>query len=129
MQVAPAELEEVLLRHEKVQDVAVIGIPDLESGEIPKAFVVKKDSSLTEEEIHEFLKGDYLLTNMENSNKTIYHKLSFSNTTCNVLYLWLPKSVIQNFDFVFVVFSLIRISFSHWSGISKSDQKLDLLWK
>lgn len=87
MQVAPAELEEVLLRHEKVQDVAVIGIPDLESGEIPKAFVVKKDSSLTEEEIHEFLKGDYLLTNMENSNKTIYHKLSFSNTTCNVLYL------------------------------------------
>jgi len=87
VQVAPAELEEVLLRHEKVQDVAVIGIPDLESGEIPKAFVVKKESSLTEEEIHEFLKGGYLLTNMENPNKTIYHKLSFSNTTCNVISL------------------------------------------
>jgi 4-coumarate--CoA ligase len=38
--VAPAELENILLDHEAVKDVAVIGIPDNYSGELPKAFVV-----------------------------------------------------------------------------------------
>ncbi|OAL54597.1 acetyl-CoA synthetase-like protein [Pyrenochaeta sp. DS3sAY3a] len=38
--VAPAELEDLLLGHLAVQDVAVIGVPDTYSGEAPKAFVV-----------------------------------------------------------------------------------------
>ncbi|MCH8062872.1 MAG: AMP-binding protein [Chloroflexi bacterium] len=41
-QVPPAELEGLLLEHPAVADAAVIGIPDVESGEVPKAFVVKK---------------------------------------------------------------------------------------
>ncbi|CAI4212640.1 unnamed protein product [Parascedosporium putredinis] len=40
-QVAPAELEAHILAHPDVDDVAVIQIPDLKSGEVPKAFVVK----------------------------------------------------------------------------------------
>lgn len=40
--VAPAELEDLLLGHEAVEDVAVLGIPDEYSGEIPKAYVVSK---------------------------------------------------------------------------------------
>jgi acyl-coenzyme A synthetase/AMP-(fatty) acid ligase len=39
-QVAPAELEAVLLAHPQVADVAVVRRPDQEAGEIPKAFVV-----------------------------------------------------------------------------------------
>ena len=39
-QVAPAELEALLLTHPDVADAAVIGIPDQEAGELPKAFVV-----------------------------------------------------------------------------------------
>jgi acyl-CoA synthetase (AMP-forming)/AMP-acid ligase II len=39
-QVAPAELEALLITHPGVQDVAVIGVPDEEAGELPKAFVV-----------------------------------------------------------------------------------------
>jgi 4-coumarate--CoA ligase len=39
-QVAPAELEALLLTHPAVADVAVIPIPDDEAGELPKAFVV-----------------------------------------------------------------------------------------
>ena len=39
-QVSPVELEAVLMTHPKVGDVAVIGVPDDEASEVPKAFVV-----------------------------------------------------------------------------------------
>ncbi|MDQ3944014.1 MAG: alpha/beta fold hydrolase [Actinomycetota bacterium] len=39
-QVAPAELESVLLTHPAVADVAVIASPDPDAGEVPMAFVV-----------------------------------------------------------------------------------------
>jgi acyl-CoA synthetase (AMP-forming)/AMP-acid ligase II len=39
-QVAPAELEAVLLEHPRITDAAVIGRPDEEAGEIPVAYVV-----------------------------------------------------------------------------------------
>ena len=52
MQVAPAELEAIIQAHPAVADVAVIPVPDLEAGEIPKAFVVlKPDATATPEEI------------------------------------------------------------------------------
>ena len=44
-QVAPAELEALLIQHPAVTDVAVIGIPDDEAGELPKAFVVAGDDA------------------------------------------------------------------------------------
>ncbi len=49
--VYPNEIEEVISRHPKVLEVAVIGIPDERCGEAVKAFIVKKDSSLSESEI------------------------------------------------------------------------------
>jgi len=42
--VAPAELEDLLLGHEDVEDVAVLGISDDYSGERPKAYVVLRRS-------------------------------------------------------------------------------------
>jgi acyl-CoA synthetase (AMP-forming)/AMP-acid ligase II len=51
-QVAPAELEGLLLTHPSIVDAAVIGLPDVEAGEIPKAFVVATPgSALTAEEV------------------------------------------------------------------------------
>ncbi|MEU9865265.1 4-coumarate--CoA ligase family protein [Streptomyces sp. NPDC047971] len=41
-QVAPAELEALLLTHEGIADAAVIGVHDEEGTEIPKAFVVRQ---------------------------------------------------------------------------------------
>lgn len=50
-QVAPAELEAVLLTHPAVVDAAVIGVDDEEAGEIPKGFVVLRshDGTTSEE--------------------------------------------------------------------------------
>lgn len=45
MQVAPSELEHLLLTHPEVTDAAVIGMPDELAGELPRAFVVKRSGS------------------------------------------------------------------------------------
>uniref|UniRef100_A0A0K0ES46 4-coumarate--CoA ligase 1-like n=1 Tax=Strongyloides stercoralis TaxID=6248 RepID=A0A0K0ES46_STRER len=55
LQVAPAELEDILLSHPKVHDCAVIGIPDSDAGELPKAFVVRNDKTLNEKEIYDYV--------------------------------------------------------------------------
>ena len=52
--VFPNEVENVIADCEKVLEVAVIGIPDPKSTECVKAFVVKKDAGLTEEELRAF---------------------------------------------------------------------------
>lgn len=54
LQVAPAELEAVLLGHPAVADAAVVPLPDEEAGQIPKAFVVLKGEA-TPEEIMSFV--------------------------------------------------------------------------
>ena len=57
LQVAPAELEALLQNHPKIADAAVIGIPNERLGEAPKAFVVKKDPTVTEDEIVNYVAG------------------------------------------------------------------------
>ncbi|RZA17523.1 MAG: long-chain-fatty-acid--CoA ligase [Proteobacteria bacterium] len=49
--VYPNEVESVISGNPKVLECAVIGVPDEKSGEAVKAFVVKKDESLTAEEL------------------------------------------------------------------------------
>src|SRR4029453_8867310 len=49
LQVAPAELEAVLLSHPAVSDAAVVRYPDEEAGEVPKAFVVASSPGEPEE--------------------------------------------------------------------------------
>lgn len=53
-QVAPAELEGLLLSHPAIADAAVIPLPDDEAGEVPKAFIVLK-GEVTAEEILDFV--------------------------------------------------------------------------
>ena len=53
-QVAPAELEALLVSHAAIADAAVIPSPDEEAGEIPKAFVVLKES-IAPDEIMKFV--------------------------------------------------------------------------
>ena len=49
--VYPNEIEDVLALNPKVLESAAIGVPDEKSGEAVKVFIVKKDASLTQEEV------------------------------------------------------------------------------
>ncbi|XP_052787855.1 uncharacterized protein LOC128222781 [Mya arenaria] len=45
LQVAPAYLEDIIVKHPGVADAAVIGIPDPDAGELPRAYVVRQTGS------------------------------------------------------------------------------------
>ncbi|MBJ7220702.1 MULTISPECIES: long-chain-fatty-acid--CoA ligase FadD [unclassified Brenneria] len=49
--VYPTEIEDVITRHPKVSESAVIGVANDVSGEAVKAFVVRRDGSLTKDEL------------------------------------------------------------------------------
>ncbi len=59
--VYPNEIENIVASHPKVLEVAAIGIPDAKSGEVIKIFIVKRDASLTEEDVR-----DYCYKNLTN---------------------------------------------------------------
>ncbi|KAJ4916259.1 4-coumarate--CoA ligase-like 2 [Raphanus sativus] len=55
-QVAPAELEALLLAHREIADAAVIPIPDMKAGQYPMAYIVRTaGSNLSESEIMSFV--------------------------------------------------------------------------
>ncbi|XP_067949811.1 luciferin 4-monooxygenase-like [Watersipora subatra] len=56
-QVAPAELEALLLAHQKILDSAVVSVPCNEAGELPRAYIVAKPGqSASDEEINTYMK-------------------------------------------------------------------------
>ncbi|MCM8800827.1 MAG: long-chain fatty acid--CoA ligase [Candidatus Omnitrophica bacterium] len=57
LNVYPREIEEVLYQNPKIKEAAVIGVPDIHKGEVPKAFVVLHEgTSATEQEIIHYLR-------------------------------------------------------------------------
>jgi len=54
-QVAPSELEDLIRQHEGVVDVAVTGIPDERAGELPRAYVIRKNRKVQELHIMKFV--------------------------------------------------------------------------
>jgi long-chain acyl-CoA synthetase len=54
--VYPNEIEGVVALHPGVLEVAAVGVPDEHSGEVVKIFVVRKDPTLTERQLTDFLK-------------------------------------------------------------------------
>ena len=60
-QVAPAELEELLIAHESVSDAAVVQVPDEDKGEVPRAYVVlaetrNKSDTMTKKKLYEWVR-------------------------------------------------------------------------
>lgn len=57
LNVYPREIEEVLYQNPKIKEAAVIGIPDIHKGEVPKGFIVLKDQeTATEHQIIQYLR-------------------------------------------------------------------------
>lgn len=54
--VYPGEIEDAAMLHPKVAEAGAIPIPNEHSGEVPKLFVVRRDESLTADELRAFLK-------------------------------------------------------------------------
>jgi long-chain acyl-CoA synthetase len=52
--VYPNEIEDIVMHHPGVAEVAAVGVDDEHSGEVVKIFVVRKDPSLTEEVLREY---------------------------------------------------------------------------
>lgn len=56
--VYPNEVEDAVMQHPGVAEVAAVGVPDEHSGEVVKLFVVRKDPSLTEEALKQFCRDN-----------------------------------------------------------------------
>jgi fatty-acyl-CoA synthase len=57
--ISSVEVEGVLLRHEAVQEVAIVGLPDELWGEVPHAFVVlRSGATATAEELRQFARAN-----------------------------------------------------------------------
>ncbi len=54
--VYPNEIEDTLAAHPGIEEVAVIGVPDGASGEAVKAFIVKRDDTLTKDAVRAYCK-------------------------------------------------------------------------
>lgn len=80
LQVAPAELEAFLITHPHIQEAAVVGIPEVGAGELPRAYVVADPKKVSEEEIKKFVADN---------------KASYKQLRGGVVYMQeLPKSAI-----------------------------------
>ncbi|MCC5860009.1 MAG: AMP-binding protein, partial [Ectothiorhodospiraceae bacterium] len=70
--VYPNEVEEVIARHPGVASAGVVGVPDEQTGEAVRAYVVRSDASLTEEDIREHCKQ--YLTNYKVPKQIVFRE-------------------------------------------------------
>jgi len=54
--VYPNEIEEVLMKHPGILEVAAVGVDDEHSGEVVKVVIVRRDPKLTEKDVRDFSK-------------------------------------------------------------------------
>lgn len=68
----PLEVEDVLAKHPKVHEVAVIGEEDERWGQVVSAYVVPKDPSLTIQELDDYCKNNTKLSNFKRPRKYVF---------------------------------------------------------
>ncbi|RXT13699.1 class I adenylate-forming enzyme family protein [Ammoniphilus sp. CFH 90114] len=68
----PLEVEDLLAKHPKVSEVAIVGEPDERWGQIVTAYVVPKDSLLTMQELDQYCKASAELSNFKRPRKYVF---------------------------------------------------------
>ncbi|BAU27934.1 long-chain acyl-CoA synthetase [Aneurinibacillus soli] len=91
--VYPREVEEVLYTHPLVMEAAVIGVPDERFGERIQAYVVRKDESLTEDELREHCSRD--LARYKVPRDIIFMEELPKNTTGKILRRSLKDQIVK----------------------------------
>lgn len=91
--VYPREVEEILYNHPDIVEAAVLGIPDLNRGEAVKAYVVKRNESLTEKEVIDYC-GEHLAKYKVPSTVEFLEELP-KNTTGKILRRALRVRIVQ----------------------------------
>ncbi|MBA4535693.1 fatty acid--CoA ligase family protein [Bacillus aquiflavi] len=91
--VYPREVEEVLYNHPDVVEVAVLGVPDPNLGEVVRAFVVSKNPHLTEKQLIEYCSNFLAKYKLPKSIEFI--KELPKNTTGKILRRSLREKVLQ----------------------------------
>ena len=86
-QVSPSELEGLLLDHPMVVDVGVTSIPTDMEGELPQAWVVRKNQSLNEKMVQDYIAGTTCSNEILKSNVLFIQKIYFHfSNLCNNRY-------------------------------------------
>lgn len=94
----PLEVEEVLARHPKVQDVAVAGLPDERWGQIVAAFVVPRDPRLTAEELDQFCRTNPSLAAFKRPRRYVFVNAIPKSPVGKILRRKLQAGEYQRFD-------------------------------
>lgn len=70
---APAFIESIILQHPSVAECGVVGVADELAGELPTAFVIKKQgATLTEHELLEFTNAKVIPERNNKSQTSMY---------------------------------------------------------
>ena len=65
-------MEGLLINHPGIDDVGVVGAPDKEAGQVPRALVVRKPrSNISEKDIHAFVDGKFFFCTYIQMTKSI----------------------------------------------------------
>jgi long-chain acyl-CoA synthetase len=91
--VYPREVEEVLYTHPLVVEAAVIGAPDENLGETVQAYVVRKDETLTEEELKVYCRQE--LVKYKVPDRIIFIEELPKNTTGKILRRALREQIVK----------------------------------
>ena len=89
----PREVEDILYEHPSILDVAILGQPDERWGETVTAFIVSKDSSLTEVELDEFCRNSHKLANYKRPSRYIFSETMPSNASGKIQKFLLKKQL------------------------------------
>ncbi|SFJ81911.1 class I adenylate-forming enzyme family protein [Thermoflavimicrobium dichotomicum] len=97
--ISPMEIEEVLVRHPKVLEAAVIGEEDEHWGQIVTAYIVPKDGKITVQELDQFCKQNPKISNFKRPRKYVFVKEIPKNPAGKILRHELRNGNFQKVDF------------------------------